>query len=214
MRSAWQDLSNGLILLKSLCRQLYVFGADNPGGSPSKDSLMSTAVPRTLPAVAQAPAKPETAAASSTSAAATAPRDGLTAIGESSFQSTPARGATPQGDSAHPLASRFGETLGMGLGLVVTEALSFSKDWNAPLHDANGQPVQSVPGAERQGDHDILKRHQEVVGPQVSALAEKLPEGWLHDFVQGLGQGATDAPGTAYRLEAAWSDVEKALTGR
>jgi hypothetical protein len=178
---------------------------------------MSTIVPRNQPTAASAPAaQPETAAASSTSAAATAPQDGLSAMGTSSFQSGPAHSAAPQSAAAHvahPMASGFGETLGMGLGLIVTEALSFSKDWNAPLRDANGQPVQSVPGVERQGDHDILKRHQEVVGPKVSGLAEKLPEGWLHDFVQGLGQGATVAPGTAYRLEAAWSDVEKELTG-
>lgn len=181
----------------------------NAGALP-KDSLMSTNISRNLPAVAPAPAKLGTAADSSTSAAAMSPGDGLTKLGESSFQTAPAVGA---GHTAHPLASRFGETLGMGLGLIVTEALSASKSWNAPVLDASGHPVQSVPGAERQGDHDILKRHQEVVGPKVSALAEKLPEGALRDFVQGLGQGATDAPGTAYRLEAAWSDVEKALTG-
>ena len=180
---------------------------------------MSTNVSRNLPTVAPAPAKQGTAADSSTAAAALSPRDGLAKLGESSFQTAPVRGATAQsaavdaGHTAHPLTSRFGETLGMGLGLIVTEALSVAKSWNAPVLDANGQPVQSVPGAERQGDHDILKRHQEVVGPKVSALAEKLPEGALHDFVQGLGRGATDAPGTAYRLEAAWSDVEKELTG-
>jgi len=177
---------------------------------------MSTNVSRNLPAaVAPAPAKLGTTADSSTSANATSPGDGLTKLGQSSFQTAPARGATTQaaGHTAHPLASRFGETLGMGLGLIVTEALSASKSWNAPVLDASGHPVQSVPGAERQGDHDILKRHQEVVGPKVSALAEKLPEGALKDFVQGLGQGATNAPGTAYRLEAAWSDVEKELRG-
>jgi len=178
---------------------------------------MSTNVSRNLPTVVPAPAKPGATADSSASAAAVSPGDGLTKLGESSFQTAPARGAPAQtadaGHTAHPLASRFGETLGMGLGLIVTEALSVAKSWNAPVLDANGQPVQSVPGAERQGDHDILKRHQEVVGPKVSALAEKLPEGALHDFVQGLGRGATDAPGTAYRLEAAWSDVEKELTG-
>jgi hypothetical protein len=190
----------------------------NAGALP-EDSLMSTNVSRNLPTVAPAPAKLGTTADSSTSAAAMSPGDGLTKLGESSFQTAPARGATTQtaavdaGHTAHPLASRFGETLGVGLGLIVTEALSASKSWNAPVLDANGHPVQSVPGAERQGDHDILKRHQEVVGPKVSALAEQLPEGALRDFVQGLGQGATNAPGTAYRLEAAWSDVEKHLTG-
>jgi len=176
---------------------------------------MTSPVSRNLPPAAPASAKLETTPSSGASATATSPSDGQTATGASSFQTTPARPATTPSApaSAHPLASRFGETLGMGLGLVVTEALSLSKDWNAPLMDDHGQPVQSVPGTERQGDHDILKRHQEVVGPKVSALAEKLPEGWLHDFVQGLGQGATEAPGTAYRLEANWADVEKALTG-
>lgn len=191
----------------------------NAGALPVKAPPMTSPVSRNLPPAAPASAKLETSsgstAGSSASATATSPSDGQTATGASSFQTTPVRPATTPSApaSAHPLASRLGETLGMGLGLVVTEALSFSKDWNAPLRDATGQPVQSVPGAQRQGDHDILKRHQEVVGPKVSAFAEQLPEGWLHDFVQGLGQGATEAPGTAYRLEANWADMEKALTG-
>ena len=106
----------------------------------------------------------------------------------------------------HPLLEKFGEKLGMGLGVIVTEALALVPSWNKPLLDKQGQPVASVPGAQRIGNHDLLKRHQEVVGPQVTALVEKMPAGVLHDLLEGLGKGATAAPGESYRLEAALSD--------
>ena len=106
----------------------------------------------------------------------------------------------------HPVLEKFGKDLGVGLGVVVTEALALSKSWNAPLKDANGKPVQSVPGATRIGDHDLRKRHEEVVGPQINALVAKMKPGAIHDLLQGLGQGATEAPGDSYRLEAAVSD--------
>ena len=107
----------------------------------------------------------------------------------------------------HPLLEKFGEALGMGLGVVVTEALALVPSWNKPLLDAKGKPVAGVEGAARIGDHDLRKRHEEVVGPQVSALVNKLAPGALHDLLEGLGKGATAAPGTSYRLEAAVSDL-------
>jgi hypothetical protein len=106
----------------------------------------------------------------------------------------------------HPLLEKFGEKLGMGLGVIVTEALALVPSWNQPVLDKQGKPVASVAGAQRIGNHDLLKRHQEVVGPQVTALVEKLPAGTLHDLLEGLGKGATAAPGASYRLEAAVSD--------
>jgi hypothetical protein len=106
----------------------------------------------------------------------------------------------------HPLLEKFGKELGVGLGVVVTEALAVSQSWNAPLKDANGKPVQSVPGATRIGDHDLRKRHQEVVGPQINALVAKMKPGAIHDLLEGLAKGATEAPGDSYRLEAAVSD--------
>lgn len=111
----------------------------------------------------------------------------------------------------HPLVERFGEALGLGLGVIVTEALSLNPGWNTPVLDAQGKPVTEIEGAARIGNHDLLKRHQEVVGPKVTALVQQLPPGLVHDLVAGLGKGATAAPGTSYRLEAAVAD---ALTRR
>jgi hypothetical protein len=115
-----------------------------------------------------------------------------------------AAGAAP---SKHPLLEGFGEALGMGLGVVVTEALAALPSWNKPVLDAQGKPVASVEGANRVGNHDILKRHQEVVGPKVTELVSKLSPGAVHDLLEGLGKGATAAPGESYRLEAAVSDL-------
>ena len=73
--------------------------------------------------------------------------------------------------------------------------------------DAQGQPVKSIPGAERIGQHEILTRHQEVVGPKVTALVEKMAPGAIHDLLAGFGKGATEAPGASYRLEAGVADM-------
>ncbi len=109
--------------------------------------------------------------------------------------------------SKHPLLERFGQHLGLGLGVIVTEALSVLPKWNKPVLDAQGKPAASIPGAARVGNHDLLTRHQEVVGPKVTALVEKMRPGAIHDLLQGLGKGATEAPGASYRLESAISDM-------
>lgn len=111
----------------------------------------------------------------------------------------------------HPWLARAGHGLGLGLGVAVTEALGMVPSWNQPLLDTQGKPVDSVPGAQRIGDHNILKRHQEVVGPKLAVLDSKIRPGALHDFVGGLAAGATEAPGASYRSEAHLSD---ALHGR
>lgn len=187
---------------------------------------MNTTISRSTSMLTPAPANQARTAGSSSSAVESSRSDGPAKVGQSSFEAAPARGVAAQavvvstpaapeaGGNPYPLAEGFGETLGMGLGLIVTEALSAAKSWNEPVLDEKGQPVQSVPGAERVGDHDILKRHQEVVGPKVSAMVEKLPPGELQAFLKGLGKGATDAPGTAYRLEAAWSDLKDEIAQR
>lgn len=113
----------------------------------------------------------------------------------------------PKQAAKHPLLARFGEKLGLALGVVVTEALALSPKWNKPVLDAKGQPVASIPGAERIGQHELLTRHQEVVGPKVTALVEKMAPGAIHDLLAGFGKGATTAPGASYRLEAALSDM-------
>ena len=115
-------------------------------------------------------------------------------------------GAAKTVTGQHPMLEKFGEKLGMGLGVIVTEALALLPSANKPLLDKQGKPVASIPGAERIGNHDILTRHQEVIGPKVTALVEKMPAGALHDLLEGLGKGATAAPGESYRLEAAVSD--------
>ncbi len=112
-------------------------------------------------------------------------------------------------DSQHPLLEKFGEGLGKALGVLVTEALAAVPSWNTPVLDASGKPTQHVEGADRIGNHDILKRHQEVVGPQIAALVEKMPPGAQHDLVDGLARGATEAPGDSYRLEARVADLLK-----
>jgi hypothetical protein len=114
---------------------------------------------------------------------------------------------TPQETAKHPLLARFGEHLGMGLGVIVTEALALVPKWNKPVLDSSGKPVTSIPGAERVGNHDILTRHQEVVGPKITAFVEKMKPGAVRDVLAGLGKGATEAPGASYRLESAISDM-------
>jgi hypothetical protein len=106
---------------------------------------------------------------------------------------------TPEWEFLHAV----GEGFGMGAGVLVTELLALLPSWREPVLDEQGQPAQSVPGADRIGDYDIQKRHTQVVGPQLESYAEGLEEGWFKDLVDGVGEGATDAPGTSYRLESA-----------
>lgn len=114
--------------------------------------------------------------------------------------------AAVSGDFQSPLLEKFGEHLGLALGVIVTEALALSRDWNAPLKDPSGKPVEHVEGADRIGGHDLRKRHQEVVGPKIEAYVEKLKPGIVHELLEGLARGASAAPGTSYRIEAAVSD--------
>ena len=120
-----------------------------------------------------------------------------------------AQSATPSVPvtSQHPLLQGFGQALGMGLGVVVTEALRLVPSWNTPVLGADGQPAQDVPGATRIGNNDILKRHEEVVGPQVSALVAKLPPGAVHDLLAGFAAGATAAPGESYKIDSMLTDA-------
>lgn len=117
--------------------------------------------------------------------------------------------SSPAASPTHPLLEKFGDALGLGLGVVVTEALALVPSWNKPVLDANGKPAEHLPGVDRVGQHDILTRHQEVVGPKIAALVEKMAPGAVHDLLDGLGRGATRAPGASYRLEAAVSDAFK-----
>lgn len=130
------------------------------------------------------------------------PAEGVVAAAKSAVLDGIAAGAPPPS-----LVERFGETLGLGLGVLVTEALAVVPSWNAPLRDAAGKPVEHVAGADRVGTHDLRKRHEEVVGPKIAALVSQVPAGVLRDLVDGLARGATAAPGTSYRLEAAVADV-------
>jgi hypothetical protein len=117
--------------------------------------------------------------------------------------------AVHEGNPQHPLLEKFGEGMGKFLGVVVTEALALVPSWNKPVLDKDGKPVQHVDGADRIGDHDILKRHQEVVGPKIEAYVKTLAPGLIHDLLDGLGKGASAAPGISYRLEADIEDLAK-----
>ncbi len=108
---------------------------------------------------------------------------------------------------SHPLLQGFGEVVGTAIGVIVTEALALNPIWNAPLLDAQGQPVQRIEGADRIGDHRLRKRHQKVLGPKITAYVKTLPPGVVHDLLQGLGDGASKAPGKSYRLEVAIADA-------
>jgi hypothetical protein len=105
-------------------------------------------------------------------------------------------------DTTHPIAEKVGEALGLGLGIAVTEGLRLLPGWNKPVLGSDGKFVKSVPGAAREGDYAIRKRHEEVVGPAVLAKVKDLRAGLLHDFVAGFGIGATKAPGASYKLDA------------
>lgn len=136
-----------------------------------------------------------------------ASREKLSGLATTAVAKTIVSQPTTPVTSEHPLLAGFGKALGMGLGVIVTEALAIVPGWNKPVLGADGKPVSDVAGATRIGDHNILKRHEEVVGPQVSALVAKLHPGAIHDLLQGFADGATAAPGESYRLESAIADV-------
>ncbi len=146
----------------------------------------------------------EAAASSSEAAAATA----LPGPAESDAQSANPVLASAGSPVASPpsLLGRIGDDLGIGAGVLVTEALRAVPSWNTPVLDGDGQPAASVPGADRIGDHDLVKRDEEVVGPAISGVADGMAPGAIHDLVAGFGAGATEAPGDSYRLEAGVSD--------
>jgi hypothetical protein len=108
------------------------------------------------------------------------------------------------------IAGKLGEIAGLATGVTVTLALRLSRKWNAPIVD-QGRPVTHIPGAARLGDHDLRQRHQEVVGPMITARALSLPDGALREVVAGFGEGATNAPGATYRLEVKVEDALKTL---
>ena len=105
------------------------------------------------------------------------------------------------------VAQAGGHAVGVALGVIVTEALAAVPSWNQPVVDANGAQVEEVPGAKRIGNHPILKRHEEVVGPKIAAAVERMSPGVIHDLLEGVGIGATEAPGDSYRLEAHLEDL-------
>ena len=167
--------------------------------------------PKTTPR-AQKKSKPAATAATTQAwkpeGATAASRKKLSTLATNAAVSVIASHQGPAKDaSKHPLLARFGEKLGLALGVIVTEALAVLPKWNKPVLDGQGKPVASIPGATRVGNHDLLTRHQEVVGPKVNALVEKMPAGAIHDLLAGFGKGATEAPGASYRLESALSDM-------
>ena len=78
---------------------------------------------------------------------------------------------------------RFGENVGFGAGVAVTAALRYVPGWNTQV------PGQA-PGFQR--------RHEAVVGPQISSYSDRQPAGAWRDFTAGVGAGATAAPGWSF----------------
>lgn len=119
--------------------------------------------------------------------------------------------AEQQGSKPAPTAAekkrnwqfRIGEKIGMALGVAVTRVLAYVPSWNEILRDEQGQELQQVEGAERVGAMPLRKRHMQVVGPQISAWVAGLSPGKIRDFLEGVGVGATAAPGETYRREVA-----------
>lgn len=82
------------------------------------------------------------------------------------------------------MAHAAGEAVGFGAGVAVTGALSMVPGWN-----------QQVPGQPA----GFEKRHESVVGPQVTGYSNGLAPGSWKDFTAGVGVGATAAPGWSFR---------------
>lgn len=114
--------------------------------------------------------------------------------------------ATPTAPHKASLARRIGDRVGLALGIAVTRVLQWVPGWNDVLVDEQGQELQSIEGAERSGDHPLRKRHTQVVGPQISAWVQTLSPGRVREFLAGVGDGATRAPGETYRREVAAAD--------
>jgi len=95
-----------------------------------------------------------------------------------------------------------GEHLGMGAGVLVTQLLALVPGWNDDLLNEDGSPVEQVEGASRVGDYNLEKRHKQVVGPEIEEYGDEMKPGLWQDFVAGVGDGATAAPGATYQLEA------------
>jgi hypothetical protein len=115
---------------------------------------------------------------------------------------------TPKAPQSGSLARRIGDRIGLELGVAVTRVLKWVPGWNDVLVDEQGQERQSIEGAERVGAHPLRKRHTQVVGPQISAWVQKLSPGRVREFLAGIGDGATRAPGETYRREVVAADGE------
>jgi hypothetical protein len=159
-----------------------------------------------LPAVA-AEAKPAAASASA-SDRAYGNLDEV-ALVKNAAQRAASRVIAEHGEAprAGGVAEQGGHAVGVALGVIVTEALAALPSWNQPVVDANGAQVEQVPGATRIGNHPIRKRHEEVVGPKIAAAVERMSPGVIRDLLEGVGIGATEAPGDSYRLEAHLADL-------
>ncbi|MFL5320705.1 MAG: hypothetical protein ACJ790_13675 [Myxococcaceae bacterium] len=151
--------------------------------------------PKPQPAVTRSPAEDNAARAKLSSAATSAVAKVL------------AEHTDPNTVHDHPVLRGLGHALGLGLGVAVTEALRLVPGWNDRLVDSSGKDVTEIPGAKKQGDHPLRKRYEEVVGPKIQALVNDMKPGAVHELLQGLASGATEAPGATYRLDARLADM-------
>ncbi|MCO4763047.1 MAG: hypothetical protein KC502_16135 [Myxococcales bacterium] len=112
--------------------------------------------------------------------------------------------------SKHPMLKRVGDKIGLGLGILVTRVLKYVPGWNDPVKDENGKDKHHIHGADRIGDHKLRKRHVELVGPIIVDYVKTLGTGRIREFLQGVGDGASRAPGETYRREVAAAEEKKA----
>ena len=124
------------------------------------------------------------------------------ALGRSNQDAIAALQEVAEQEPEHPILHAIGENFGLGAGVLVTELLALVPGWGDDLLDEEGTPVQAVEGAERQGDYNLEKRHTQVVGPAIAEYAAGLEPGMWRDLLSGVGEGASEAPGASYRLEA------------
>lgn len=77
-----------------------------------------------------------------------------------------------------------GHALGFGAGVAVTAGLGLVPSWRSQVA---GQP------------DGFQRRHESVIGPAITRAASGMSGGVMRDFTEGLGAGATAAPGWSFR---------------
>ena len=109
----------------------------------------------------------------------------------------------------HPGLEKFGKDLGVGLGVIVTEALAAVEGLERAAQRRAGSAGEEHPrrDAHREPRHPQAPRRGRRPADRRARREDK--PGMVHDLLDGMGKGATEAPGDSYRLEAKVSDYFK-----